>query len=204
MNMDLPHQLNCLSVRERNHTAPPLHPLTLTLGPSMYVFSLPIYLDMEQAQRGHLSNPSEHLRCHDDCYPHSKGLSYEALLHHCFPMGLRQTARQRAERGKAARLANSHYSMISCSQKGLPSPTVIDEQSRRALSPPMEKQAQRVPVPDTALESPAVPCCPQALRKGYRAEGGEIGKLTFPQRTSKQSLPFLTCLSDQLSARSLH
>lgn len=79
MNVDLPRQLKSPSHRERNHTALPLHPHSLTLGPSMYMFSLPIHLDMEQAQKGHLSNHGEHLGCHDDCVTLTAGSSLTKL-----------------------------------------------------------------------------------------------------------------------------
>lgn len=141
MNMDLSHQLKSPSHRERNHTALPLHPRTLTLGPSMDVFSLPIYLDMEQAQKGPLSNHNEHFGCHADSVTLTArgSLMKEARQHNCFLTGLKQTAGQRTERDKAESLADSHHSMISCSQKGLLSLTVVDEQCRRALSAPRWK-----------------------------------------------------------------
>lgn len=81
---------------------------------------------MEQAQKGHLSNHSEHLGCHDDCVTLTAGAS---LQHNCFPRGAETDSWAKDRKGQSSEVDRlSHHSMVSSSQKGLPSLTVMDEQ----------------------------------------------------------------------------
>lgn len=100
---------------------------------------------------------------------------------------------QRTDRGQGSG-PDFPTTRVSCSQKGLPSPTVTGGQSRRALFPPRREDRPRngAGAWHPTLESSRPRLLSQALRKGYRAKGREIGKLTFPQRNwTEPSLPDL-------------
>lgn len=93
-------------------------------------------------------------------------------------MGQRQMAGQRTDRGQGSGPDFPPPHTVSCSQKGLPCPTVTGGQSRRALFPPRREGRPRNAVPGTEERVPA--------------KGREIGKLTFPQRNwTEPSLPDL-------------